>query len=264
MNKQKLPRDIEWTRIVLADGTVLPGYTWNPIAGCLHGCEWTMPDGSIASCYAGAVAGKFKAHYPDGFDHHYWHPQRLDEPRRVKNPAGIFAGSMTDMFGHWVPRWQVQKALSTMHGTPRHTYFVLTKNAPRLLKFDFPGNVWVGVSSPPDHMHGKALTLSQKRRMLEASLGILSEVRAVVRWMSFEPLSWDVASVLEEWEPVLDWAVIGAASNGRKTYQPSEHHVNRLLNLLDSQGVPVFFKGNLQWEPRRNAFPQIEQQLSLF
>jgi protein gp37 len=40
-------RGIEWTQ-----------YTWNPIAGCLHGCAWTMPDGAVANCYAEDVADR--------------------------------------------------------------------------------------------------------------------------------------------------------------------------------------------------------------
>jgi protein gp37 len=52
MNKQVnrkngaiVSRGIEWT-----------DYTWNPIKGGFHACQWEMPDGSIANCYAEDVA----------------------------------------------------------------------------------------------------------------------------------------------------------------------------------------------------------------
>lgn len=48
---------IEWTATVLADGTVLPGHTWNPWRGCTHA---VLADGSehpgCANCYAEAMA----------------------------------------------------------------------------------------------------------------------------------------------------------------------------------------------------------------
>ena len=60
MNRQKAPKGIEWTRIRRADGSVLPGYTWNPTGGCLHGCTWQMPDGSVTECYAKTVAERIR------------------------------------------------------------------------------------------------------------------------------------------------------------------------------------------------------------
>ena len=64
MNRQKPPKGIEWTRIRQADGTELPGYTWNPTGGCFHGCTWRMPDGSITECYAKTIAERFTSGYP--------------------------------------------------------------------------------------------------------------------------------------------------------------------------------------------------------
>ena len=60
MNRQKLPKGIEWTRIRDADVySERPGYTWNPTGGCHHGCTWQMPDGSITECYAKTIAERF-------------------------------------------------------------------------------------------------------------------------------------------------------------------------------------------------------------
>jgi len=90
MNEQKTPNGIEWTRIV-ADGTVRRGFTWNPTGGCLHGCTWRMPDGSVTECYAKTVAERLAtASYNRGFEHHYWRPEKLESPLRMKSPSGIF------------------------------------------------------------------------------------------------------------------------------------------------------------------------------
>ncbi len=105
MNKQEkrkngvvVGRGIEWTN-----------YTHNPVQGCFHACQWRMPDGAIANCYAEDVADKVaQSAYPHGFEHHYFNPDKLTEPMRIKTPSRVFVGSMADNLGHWVPDEQVQ------------------------------------------------------------------------------------------------------------------------------------------------------------
>lgn len=241
MNKQKTGAGIEWTQPFGRTG-----YTWNPIAGCHHDCQWNMPDGTTAICYAKTVAERLAQQaYPHGFAHHYWHPERLDEPRRITTPAGIFLDSMSDLMGAWVPQDQIQHVLDVCRQTPQHIYFLLTKNAPRLKQFTFPDNVWVGASMPPDSINRKALLPHQQRQMLRIILRTLHSVNASVKWMSFEPLSWDVADMVADHPGALNWSVIGAASNGRNQYPPEEAHVKALLTVLGQQQVPVFYKGNM-------------------
>jgi len=248
MNEQKSTsaNHIEWTRVMLPDGTRTRGYTWNPIAGCQHGCRWEMPDGKIAECYAENVAENVAvAAYPQGFSHHYWKPAILTEPAKLKQGAGIFVGSMADVFGAWVEEEQINAVLDACRKAPQHIFFMLTKNAPRLLKFDFPDNVWVGASSPPDFMFGKQLSLEQKEAMLHRTLKVLSEVKAKHRWMSIEPLSRDYADIFKQYPNALTWAVIGGASDGKRKFPPSLPDLIRALVVLDDHNVPVFFKGNL-------------------
>lgn len=262
MNKQqKSPdkRGIEWT-----------DYTWNSVGGCKHRCRWQMPDGTTAICYAEAVANGVARHaYPEGFEHHYWNPHLLNEPLKLATPAKIFLDSMSDLMGHWVPREQILQVLDICRQADWHTFQLLTKNAPRLLEFDFPPNVWVGVSMPPTQMFGKPLNFEQRQAYMKRALDVLGKVNVPVRWVSFEPLSWDVSAMVH-FNPSIQWAVIGAATNGAKAYQPTPENVSRLLAVLDHYRIPVFFKGNLKWETWREEFPKpIEkspsfEQLSLF
>ena len=271
MNLQKPPHGIEWTRIkrtgnnLMAGGLVidtlyetLPGYTWNPTAGCLHGCTWRMPDGSTTECYAKTVAeGVARKAYPDGFEHHYWHPGRLQEPLKLRKPAGIFVGSMADLFGHWVPQEQIEAVFNTMMHAHWHTFQVLTKYPNRMSEPWWPKNIWAGVSLPAGHM----MSATGAARALAKYLGHMRKVRARTRFMSIEPLWFDVATVFERWLAYgtalpFEWAIIGAASKGRKVYQPDPQHVRDLLAVLDAEGIPVFFKGNMEWAPWREEFPQ--------
>ncbi len=254
MNKQyKGPnrRGIEWCT-----------HTWNPVGGCKHACRWEMPDGSIAECYAETVAKRVaQAAYPNGFDHIYWHPEKLDAPLRAKKPARIFLDSMSDLMGIGVTDERINQVLDTCRQAHWHSFMLLTKNAPRLSTFDFPDNVWVGVSAPPTFMFGKRLSYRVQARWLSRALDALHTVDAPVRWMSIEPLSFDIAPLLEGRS--LQWAVIGAATNGPKTYQPEAEWVENVLTVLDDMSAAVFFKGNLDWDPWREEFPSIVSASSL-
>jgi protein gp37 len=220
-----------------------------------------MPDGQVIECYAKTVAERVaRKAYPQGFAHHYFRPKLLKEPLRVKTPSGIFLDSMGDLMGDWVSDEQIEQVFDTCRRAQQHIFMLLTKNPGRLYSpIDFPENVWQGVSSPPDWMRGQRLT--RQDRMLKHSLGILWELDGV-RWISFEPLSWDVAEIVEAFPGALDWAVIGAASHGPRQYPPDEGHLRALVDVLDDQGVPIFFKGNLKsliWARKnwRQEFPEV-------
>lgn len=272
MNEQKAPGGIEWTRVKNPDGSFRRGFTWNVVAGCLHDCEWNMPGGDRAECYAKTVAEKFTAAYPDGFAHYYWHPKRLVEPSRQKEPCGIFPDSMSDLFGNWVKPEHLSKVLRVMRETPQHIYQSLTKNTIgyRTALDILPTNLWPGISSPPDHMFGHEMSDKQKEAYLHAALKTLSGLHwgfDFITWMSFEPLSQDWSKIVAAYPNALKWAVIGAASNGSTYYPPEEAHVRALIEVLDDQGVKVFFKGNMRslpWarEHWREEFPPLTDAAS--
>jgi protein gp37 len=257
MNRQEAPFGIEWTRIKRLDALgqleELNGYTWNPTGGCKHGCTWQMPDGSTTECYAKTQAERFMGRgsfYTKGFEEHYWRPHMLEQPLNLKKPAGIFVGSMADLFGHWVPKEQIEQVIDVMRRANWHTFQTLSKYPSRLDEFNpFPDNVWVGVSLPAGHM----MSETGAARALKAYLGHMQNVNAKVRFMSIEPLWFDAATVLQEFlvnegKFPFDWVIIGAASNGKLTFQPNEEHFSRLLTLMEYAKIPVFFKGNLSRE----------------
>lgn len=143
--------------------------TWNPVTGCLHGCEY---------CYARRIAERFRAReiydpecqcqrhliergmlkgtrkpleldypweqknkdgsitnaaYPFGFDPTF-HRYKLDEPQRWKKPRTIFVCSMADLFGDWVPDEWIKQVFEACEAAPQHRYLFLTKNPARLCK----------------------------------------------------------------------------------------------------------------------------------
>ena len=258
MNIYKNGHGIEWTH---APGTVA-GASLNPVAGCFHDCSWEMPGGDVVGCYAEAMASRFRNKYADGFQARYWYPERLEEPVKKKEPHGIFLGSMADMFGQWVPAYQIHEVIHVCKDTPQHTYFTLTKNPRRYLDFNLPDNVWAGCSLPG----GKRRRKRDPEKEMMQYLSLMQDVRATVRWFSLEPLWFDVTAVLRRWleeglSLPMDWVVIGAASNGRKLYQPKQEWVQGLVDLCAKQNIPIFMKKNLDWWERMEQFPDIAYQV---
>lgn len=224
--------------------------TRNAIGGCMHDCKWEMPDGQVAICYAKEIAASIASRaYKHGFEHHYWRNKELPKLAVGKEPLLIFIDSMSDLFDANVPNEHTIAVLEALRAGEHHAYQSLTKAPGRLLQFadHFPPNLWVGVSSPPDWFMGNQLNHTQKVKMLRRSLDVLSEVRertGNLVWMSAEPVSWDLAKEMDGAQ--LDWIVIGAASHGKRYYQPQSLHIADLLWLMDSSHTPVFFKGNIR------------------
>lgn len=279
MNRQgrlvngKVVGGIEWLKTVLPDGTERCGYTWNPVRGCPHGCEWII-DGKHAECYAKTMADRIRAmggdtpkEYANGFDQHYWRPEVLDEPFKLKTPVKIFPDSMSDLLSANVPDDQLMQVMDACRRAHWHSFLMLTKNAPRYMSIynRAPENVWFGASTPPDFMHGKFLKHHQQKAMLRKIMNTFDDIRDTdphrILWLSAEPLSWDITPDLEGRDGVLDWIVIGAASNGKQHYPPVEDHVVSLIDWCDRNGVKVFFKGNMDCLPYaadhwREEFPR--------
>lgn len=144
--------------------------TWNPVTGCLHGCEY---------CYARRIADRFGGYPSDEKLHEYdvrqivshrnddgeWNPwykcaypfsfaptlhrYKLNEPQHWKKPRNIFVCSMADLFGEWVPDAWIQEVLEACEAAPQHRYLFLTKNPERYTKYGVPidfDNIWYGTT----------------------------------------------------------------------------------------------------------------------
>lgn len=238
-NKENPRGGIEWCHFY-GD---LTGYTANPVRGCQHGCEWEMPDGTKVICYAEAFADRLNG--KGFFKNITFHPDVLDKVRRHAKPSGIFIDSMSDLFGQRVERGWIEQVIETMRACPQHVFFTLTKNPKRLLEFEFPQNVLVGMSAPPTFMYGKRMPVGVQRTWFSKGMEWLLESRASKVWVSLEPLTVDLTSVLHRHQdnPKFVWAVIGAGSDGSRTHQPDEGLFRRTLAELQKQSV--FFKGNI-------------------
>ena len=118
--------------------------TWNPVTGCLHGCEYCYaraianrfgwhanePDINERVLYEMPVSGGRKVPYPFDFQPTF-HQYRLGEPAAWTKPRTIFVCSMADLFGDWVPDEWIKRVFEACEAAPQHRFLFLTKNPAR-------------------------------------------------------------------------------------------------------------------------------------
>ena len=98
--------------------------TWNVVSGC------SPISSGCAHCWANRFAKRLAGRYGYPKDAPFrvtFHPERLEEPLRIKKPRRIFVSSMGDFF-HWdvKPEW-IDAVLDVMAACPQHTFIILTK-----------------------------------------------------------------------------------------------------------------------------------------
>ena len=225
--------------------------TFNPVTGCLHGCEY---------CYARRVAQRFagydlnggvttncplpraelteplavtwkngktvQAPYPFGFEPTL-HRYRLDGIQRWQKPQTIFVCSMADLFGEWVPDEWIEEVFAACEKAPQHRYLFLTKNPFRYEQLHQKGilrkseNMWYGYSATKDSYD-------------------LWFDRQYNCFVSIEPLLGEVEITDTH------WVIVGAETGNRKDkVVPQKEWIESICRTADEMNVPVFMKNSL-------------------
>jgi protein gp37 len=160
----------------------------------------------------------------------------LEIPTRWKKPRMIFVNSMSDLFQDRVPASFIKEVWDVMFATPQHTYQILTKRPDRMaeLTAQLPilKNVWLGTSVE---------NAAQLLRIDE-----LRKVRAVVRFVSFEPL---IGSVKNADLSEIHWAIVGGES-GPRAREMLPVWVREIKSQCRNFGTAFFFK---QWGGKNKA-----------
>ena len=232
--------------------------TWNPVTGCLHGCEY---------CYARGIANRFgfgayepnidervliepavsagkKVPYPFNFEPTF-HKYRLNEYQNKKG-RNIFVCSMADLFGEWVPDEWIEEVFKACHDATQHNYLFLTKNPERYAELGTPCDnyLWYGTSvcKKDDIQKCKYLPLGSKK------------------FVSIEPILEDLKIIDSPLINYVDWVIIGAETGRRKNKViPERKWIEDIVNECKENGTAVFMKSSLSdiWgEPLIQEFPE--------
>lgn len=212
-------------------------WSWNPVTGCLHGCNY---------CYAREIATstRYGNAWPAGFTP-LFHHERLTAPANTRIPQQhtddpdwmrVFVCSMADLYGGWVPDNWIAQVHAAMLASPQWEYLLLTKYPKRYVGLDLPSNAWVGTSVD-----------EQKRvKLAEDAFRQIEGVK--VKWLSLEPLK----EPLEFSDlSMFDWIVIGAQTETRQpngvtpAFAPPIEWVARLIEKAHEAGCKVHCKPNL-------------------
>lgn len=215
MNKQETD-NIEWAL-----------WSWNPVTGCLHNCDY---------CYARDIANRF---YPQGFAPSIV-PARLSAPANTHVPQeakdnigykNVFTCSMADLFGKWVPSEWIEAVLDVVRNAPQWNFLFLTKFPIRMAEFDFPENAWVGTTVDRQYAVDRAETAFRK-------------ITAGIKFLSCEPMLERLTFTSLE---MFDWVIIGGSSKSTQTpeFRPPREWVNDLQAQARAAGCKVYEKTNL-------------------
>lgn len=259
--------------------------TFNPISGCLHGCEY---------CYARDIAHRFGGWTDsDGDTHHdeilknESKVRELDEPLRVfregqtifsgkwqkapypydfiptfhryrlndyvgKKGRNVFVCSMADLFGRWVPDDWIQEVFEACEKAPQHNYLFLTKNPARYEEYGVKAfsasgifNLWYGMSVTTEKELGKTWMLPEYCHT----------------FISIEPILEDFNIVNGDLRlSDLEWVIIGAETGRRKDkVVPERKWIEDIAKECERNGIPIFMKSSLAdiWgEPLIQEFPE--------
>lgn len=264
--------------------------SWNPVTGCLHGCEY---------CYARRIAERFGAReiydpecqcqrhliergmltgtgkpleldypweqknkdgsitnaaYPFGFEPTF-HRYKLDEPLHWKKPRNIFVCSMADLFGEWVPDEWIAEAFKACDAAPWHRYLFLTKNPTRYCKIAYDG--WL--PDAKNFWYGSTITRKGE-----------SFFAGSVHWNAFvsiepllEPLDVGIGSF-----GGAKWVIVGAETGNRKgKVVPEKAWIDNIATACAELEKPIFMKESLRaimTDDFRQQFPWVVGGSELF
>lgn len=266
--------------------------TWNPVTGCLHGCEYCyarrmiqrfapsrdeklLAELDAITEYSNDVCNRMMflkapiqvqnpenekkrmCPYPFGFTPTF-HAYRLGEYARKTKSRNIFVCSMADLFGEWVPEPWIKMVFEDCKAAPQHNYLFLTKNPKRYVWLQYNGklikkdNMWYGASVTD-------------RKSWKKVVDAFGDIKCSYKlFLSIEPILENVA-LADKWNECaainyMNWVIVGAETGRRKNKViPRREWIEQIVEDCRRYNTPLFMKSSLAdiWgEPLIQEFPE--------
>lgn len=225
-------------------------WSWNPVTGCLHGCDY---------CYARDIASRFFDYIPGDKFQPAFYPERLtapgntrlvdmssiDDPILRTSKRNVFVCSMADLFGKWVPDEWIEAVLDQARSNPQWNFLFLSKFPIRMADFSFPENTWIGTTVD---------TQAAVQRAENSFMKIRDGGYKGIAWLSCEPM---MESLTFSMLDAFDWVIMGGASKSTRTpgMRPNFEWIVSLWNQAKSFNLPVYMKTNIGIEQRVREYP---------
>lgn len=206
-------------------------YTWNTVSGCKNGCWY---------CYARRIRERFNPSIP--FTEIIPSFSGIFGPVKLKKPARIFVGSMTDYFAEWAKGlyYDVKHIIEITAKYPQHTFMFLTKTPQNYSRFTFPKNCWLGTTYTGG---GDVLKI----------VNLKTSKNDNIKYVSYEPM------LDNSYVPIagIDWLILGALTGpGANKYKPKDEDVKKIIERCQIYNVPLFMKHSLGWHNPIQQYPK--------
>lgn len=221
---------IEWTASIAPDGTIVPGYTFNPVIGCQNvspGCD---------HCYAEAMTNRYgwTEWGPHGVrkrtsDANWRKPLQWAKQARGTRPR-VFCASLADVFDNRWPAGARPDLFSLIRKTPELDWLLLTKRPQNISKMLPPDwgdgyrNVWLG-------------TTCEDQERYDLRWPVLANIPARIRFISYEPA---IGPLTYIWGKP-DWIICGGESGpGARDMDPA--WAGTVRDQCAASGIAFFMK----------------------
>jgi protein gp37 len=230
-----------------ASGIDYLDYAWNPVTGCLHGCEYCWARKMAKRFYVKSYTTRYEKREHVDFKPTF-HLDRLDWPKNTKKPGRVGVVFMGDLFGDWVPDEWIEQVFKACEAAPWHTLFFLSKAGDyfgRALAQSKP----MGGSPQPNQWFGASvtgndgiITVGGKKRDAAkwrvSDLSFMNSAKANT-YLSVEPFLAPLIVDLSD----LKWLIVGAQTQPLKL--PRAAWVLDIRKQCKDLGIPLFEKKNL-------------------
>jgi len=228
-------------------------YTWNPVWGCYGGCDYCYARG-IAKRFAKPIAQREGDYFNEYLEEEFefirdFKPSLLMHRFDIqfpKNAKRIFVNSMSDL-AFWHKAW-ILMVIDKIKKNPDKIFQILTKFPEQLTGYEFPDNVWIGITA-------------ENQKNLSERFPAFSKIKAGKHFISFEPLqekinvkmlNWHNNSFYQILEPITncgdsnriapDWFIIGCQTGINRVKIDNQLIFDLIYQIKNNSKIPIFVK----------------------